>query len=167
MPWELLLVRLPAEARRVDELPKGFWPPPFEPAAELVARLRPLAGFELVDDALGVLRTDDFVVEIDLSNQSRLVVRVEGGDRALEALRTLSRALAARVIDCGSGAILDLDLPESALVGLRKARASQEMLDELVDSTPSANDPSPPSPSPPSSPRAPRVLHERTTPRRT
>jgi hypothetical protein len=152
MAWELLLVRVPAEARRLDDLPHGFWPAPFEPAPELVARLRPLAGFELVDDSLGVLRADEYVLEIELASPTRIFVRVEGSDRALDALRMLAQALDARAIDCGSGAILDLADPISALGGLRRARASQELLDELVDSTPSVNDPSPPS-----APRAPRT----------
>ena len=138
MAWDVLVVRLPEGTRKVSALPEGYWPPAFEPATEILARLRGIPGIELVsdEDAWAVVRAEDFVVEIDFSTPTRVMLQVEGSDASLDVIRSITRALDAVAIDTTTGEALDWAGDPSS--GLRSSRARTEMLDSLE--APEAND---------------------------
>jgi hypothetical protein len=129
MAWDVLVVRLPQGTRRVSALPEGFWPPAFEPAVEIQARLRGIPGIELVDEAWAVVRADDWVVEIDFSTPTRVMLQIEGSDASLDVVRSITRALDAVAIDTTTGEALDWTGDPSS--GLRLSRARTEMLESL------------------------------------
>lgn len=140
MAWDVLVVRLPHGTRKVSALPEGYWPPPFEPA-EIRARLRGIPGIELLSDSqnggeetLAVVRADDWVVEIDFSTRTRVMLQVEGSDASLAIIRSITHALGAGgdevvAIDTTTGEALDWAGDPSS--GLRSSRARTEMLDSL------------------------------------
>jgi hypothetical protein len=134
MAWAVLVVRLPQGTRQVSALPEGYWPPAFEPAAELRARLRGIPGIELLseEESLAVVRAEDWVVEIDFSTPTRIMLQVEGSDASLEVIRSITRALDAVAIDTTTGEALDWAGDPSS--GLRSSRARTEMLDALESS---------------------------------
>jgi len=138
MPWDVFIVRLPQGTRRLEDLPSGYWPPQFEPSVELTARLRGIPNMELVDDAFGVVRTPDYVVEIDLSIPTRVHLQIEGTDASLETVRAITRALDAVAIDTTTGEAIDWNGDPSS--GLRRSRARQELLDDVADSASPSND---------------------------
>lgn len=129
MAWDVLVVRLPEGTRKVSALPEGYWPPPFEAAVEIRARLRGIPGIEMVDEAWAVVRAEDWVVEIDFSTPTRVMLQVEGSDASLEVIRSITRALDAVAIDTTTGEALDWSGDPSS--GLRSSRARSEMLDSL------------------------------------
>lgn len=143
MPWDVLIVRLPDGTRRLEELPNGYWPPSFEPPLELTERLRAIPNLEVVDDPpsdrdhvpWAVVRTPDFVVEINLSSATRIHLQVEGSEASLETIRAITRALGAVAIDTTTGEAIDWSGDPSS--GLRRSRARQELLDDVSDSSPS------------------------------
>jgi hypothetical protein len=135
MSWDVLIVRLPQGTRRLEDLPTGYWPPSFEPTVELTARLRAIPNMEIVDDAWGVVRTPDYVVEIDLSTATRIHLQIEGAESSLETVRAITRALDAVAIDTTTGEAIDWAGDPSS--GLRRSRERQELLDGVTDSSPS------------------------------
>lgn len=141
MAWDVLVVRLPQGTRRLNALPDGYWPPAFEPAVEIKARLRGIPGIEFVgsegDDAWAVVRADDWVVEIDFSTPTRVLLAIEGSDASLGTIRAVTTALDAIAIDTTTGEALDWEGDPSS--GLRQSRARAEML-ESIEAVPPTND---------------------------
>ncbi len=137
MAWDVLVVRLPQGTRRLNALPDGYWPPAFEPAVEIKARLRGIPNIEFVDDALAVVRAEDWVIEIDFSTPTRVLLGIEGSDASLDIVRAVSHVLDAIAIDTTTGEALDWAGDPSS--GLRLSRARTEML-ESIDAVPPTND---------------------------
>jgi len=143
MAWDVLVVRLPQGTRRIGALPADYWPPSFEPPQELIARLRVVPGIELMGETLAVVRSSDWVVEVDFSTPTRVLLRVEGAESSLEIVKIICERLGAAAIDTTTGETLDFGADPSSsggASGLRRSRAREEFLETISDSTPTAND---------------------------
>lgn len=153
MSWDVLLLRLPLSTTALSELPISYTPPPFGARDGVIrdlngacarARQRPI---EWVSPSFGVLRTDDFVIEIDLGpaeRVDRLLLHVQGATQALDVLDAMASALGAKAVDLETERVVALDDRVTASSGLeswqeRRAaevatdRESQSLLDDGVD----------------------------------
>ena len=146
MPWDVLLVRLPLSVTAVSELPLGYVFAPFGARDSVVRDLesacaRRSCAIEWMSPSFGVLRTEDFVIELELVSAARVLLHVQGASDALEVLDAMASALGARAVDCETDRVVDLDDRVTASSGLtswqeRKAtevatdRASQSLLDD-------------------------------------
>ncbi len=147
MPWDVLLVRLPLSVVAMSELPLGYVFAPFGPRDSVVRDLeracaRRGCAIEWMNPSFGVLRTEDFVIELEiaLGAVERVLLHVQGAARALDVLDSMASALGAKAVDCETDRVVDLDDRVTASSGLeswqeRNAtevavdRASQGLLD--------------------------------------
>lgn len=135
MPWNVLVVRLPKGTERIDALPADYWPPSFE---EVGTKLRVIPDIEMYGEGLAVVRSADWVVEIDFSTPSRVVLSIEGSEGSISIVRSIATILDAIAIDTTSGEAIDFHNDPTS--GLRLSRKRQELLDDVADSATSAND---------------------------
>ena len=90
MSWDVLLMRLPPGVLHLAKLPPAYAPPSLGARTAVAARLGELSGFELLDPAFGVLRDEDYVIEVGLGHGhevDHLVLHVSGSPLALDVVR--------------------------------------------------------------------------------
>ncbi len=128
MSWDVLLLRLPLSTTALSDLPISYVPPPFGTRARVAEDLmRAVTGIEWVTPEFGVLRTEQFVIEIDLGKSDRVdrvLLHVRGANNALESLRSMMTALGGKAVDCETDLVLDLE-DEAASSGLQSWREQQ------------------------------------------
>ncbi|HEX7601047.1 MAG TPA: hypothetical protein VF316_05550, partial [Polyangiaceae bacterium] len=87
-----------------------------------------LSGFELLDPAFGVLRDEDYVIEVGLGHArevDHLVLHVSGSPLALDVVRDIAGIFKTQAIDCEDDTVLDFDEPSSRR-GLERWQARVE-----------------------------------------
>jgi hypothetical protein len=114
MSWDLFAMKLPREARSVDELDDGYEPPPIGPrhaVIEAIASAVPTVDFS--DPSWGFIETDQASIEVNLGREEivdSFALHVRGG--GVEVLTLITELLAAvdvRAIDGSSGDFFDAD----------------------------------------------------------
>jgi hypothetical protein len=152
MTWDVLFVRLPLSVMTMSELPRGYVFAPFGTRESVVADLeracaRQDRSIDWMSPSFGVVRTDDFIVEIDLgaaTRPDRVLLSVQGAARALDLLDVMASALGAKAVDVETDRVVEFDDRVTASSGLeswqeRRAaevatdRESQSLLDEGVE----------------------------------
>ena len=128
MSWDVLLIRLPPGVLHLANLPAAYSPPSFGARTDVAARLGELSGFELLDPAFGVLRDEDFVIEVGMGRGrevDHLILHVSGLPLALDVVRDIAGIFAAQAVDCENDSVLDFDEP-SLRCGLLRWQARVE-----------------------------------------
>ena len=128
MSWDVLLMRLPPGVLHLAKLPPAYAPPSLGARTDVAARLGELSGFELLDPAFGVLRDEDYVIEVGLGHGrevDHLVLHVSGSPLALDVVRDIAGIFKAQAIDCEEDSVLDFDEPSSRR-GLERWQARVE-----------------------------------------
>lgn len=128
MSWDVLLMRLPPGVHHLAKLPPAYAPPSLGARTDVAVRLGALSGFELLDPAFGVLRDEDFVIEIGLGHAlqvDHLVLHVSGSPLVLDVVRDIAGIFEAQAIDCEDDTVLDFDEPSSRR-GLERWQARVE-----------------------------------------
>jgi hypothetical protein len=104
MSWDVVVVDIPPEIKRVADIPKGFIEPSIGKRAEVIGRIKaiiPTASFS--DSGRGLIRGQDWSIEVVLgANEecSSFSLHLRGGDGALDALVAILQGLNLRGIDC-------------------------------------------------------------------
>ena len=128
MSWDVLLMRLPPGVHHLAKLPPAYAPPSLGSRTAVAARLGELTGFELLDPAFGVLRDEDFVIEVGLGHApevDHLVLHVSGSPLVLDVVRDIAGIFRAQAIDCEEDTVLDFSEPSSRR-GLERWQARVE-----------------------------------------
>lgn len=128
MSWDVLLMRLPPGVLHLAKLPPAYAPPSLGARTAVAARLGELSGFELLDPAFGVLRDEDYVIEVGLGHGhevDHLVLHVSGSPLALDVVRDIAGIFKTQAIDCEDDTVLDFDEPSSRR-GLERWQARVE-----------------------------------------
>ena len=112
MSWDLFAMKLPREARSVDDLDAAYAVPPIGPrdaVIEAIASVVPTADFS--DPSWGLIDTPEASIEVNLGNEQivdSFALHVRGGGVAVLTLITdLLAAVDVRAIDGSSGDFFD------------------------------------------------------------
>lgn len=112
MSWDLFAMKLPREARSVDDLDEGYDPPAIGPrhaVIDAIASVVPTADFS--DPSWGLIDTPQASIEVNLGSEEivdSFALHVRGG--GVEVLTLITDLLAAvdvRAIDGSSGDFFD------------------------------------------------------------
>ena len=106
MSWDIFILDLPFDVKRVADIPKDYRPSPIK-RSEIISGIIdafPTANFS--NPAWGLIVDDDWSIEVNLGGKEEcesLMLHVRGGDSAIGAVATIVRRLKLRAIDCGKG----------------------------------------------------------------
>jgi hypothetical protein len=112
MSWDLYAMKLPAEARSVDEIPGDYVPPPIASHAEVIAAIRTaVPGADFSDPSWGLIDTPAAAIEVNLGEDDpvesfALHVR-GGGDEMLGVIAAILDAVGVTAVDSSSGDLFD------------------------------------------------------------
>ncbi|MCK9868189.1 hypothetical protein MRI28_00705 [Nocardiopsis dassonvillei] len=114
MSWDVLLTSAPAEAKSVDDIPKGEGTGSIAPLPRLLATLREaFPEADLSDPAWGHLRDEEqgWSMELNIGAEDpvrTVMLHVRGGD-AVPAILRMAQVLGCRALDCSTGDFLRED----------------------------------------------------------
>lgn len=130
MSWDVFIQHLPAEAKRVADVPDGYEGEPLGTRSEVISRIRsrfPEADFH--DAEWGKIARDDYAIDITMNGDdpvTGLTLHVRGGDDAVNAVSEIIEVLNARGLDSWTGELFD---PAVAVHSIRRWRAYVEELE--------------------------------------
>lgn len=135
MSWDVVLLRLPLSARSLGDLPRDYVPPPFGSRERVRGDLERVArGLEWVVATFGVLREEDYVIEVDLGPDDpvgRVLLHVVGSNASLGVVSNMAGVLGGTAVDCETERAVDF-AAEEASSGLDSWR-EREAVEVAVD----------------------------------
>lgn len=127
MSWDVFIQDLPADARRVVEVPDEFQPRPLGPRAQVISRISaqfPDADF--ADPSWGKLHRNGYSIDISIGDDdpvTGITLHVRGSDEAVAAVVALIDTVGGRAVDSWTGELFDQAV---ALHSIRRWRAYLE-----------------------------------------
>lgn len=113
MSWAIYAMRTPGGARRLDDIPDEYAPPPLGTADRVVELIREAAPqLDSTDPKWLRLTGDDHSVEVTLGKGVQvhdITFYINGGDRAVAVVLEVSRHLGVMPYDTESGEMLTED----------------------------------------------------------
>lgn len=124
MSWDVFVQKLPAEARRVADIPDDYQPSPLGDRSSLIEKI--VARFPDVsfsDPAWGKLHRSNYAIDIGMGTEESvagMTLHVRGSDEAVQAVVELIEAVDGRGVDSWTGELFD---PSVGLHSIRRWRA--------------------------------------------
>ncbi|RKS79511.1 hypothetical protein BZB76_0982 [Actinomadura pelletieri DSM 43383] len=111
MSWDVLLMRVPAEVRGMDDLPQDYAPEPVGSLPDALGRLASeLPEVDLSDPEWGVLEGPTWSIELNIGHDDPLeavMLHVRGGgDDVLTVILRIAQILGCRALDTSTGDFL-------------------------------------------------------------
>jgi hypothetical protein len=124
MSWDVFVQHLPAEARRVKDIPDDYEPAPLGARAEVIEKItRVLPDVDFTDPTWGKLERENFTIEINMTDDdiiSGITLHVRGSAAAVYAVKQVIDAVGGRGLDSWTGELFD---PAVGVVSLHRWQA--------------------------------------------
>lgn len=132
MSWDIFVLDLPSDVKKVADIPKDYRPSPIKRSEIINGIISAFPTANFVNPAWGLIVDQDWSIEVNLGSKEEcdsLMLHVRGGDGAIGAVAAILRRLNLRAIDCGRG---ELFAEDEAMESFRTWRNYR---DQVVNST--------------------------------
>ncbi len=126
MSWDIYIMRFPASALRVAEIPEDFQPVPLGKRADVIAQIRevvPTADFS--NPEWGVFEGDGFSIEFQMGEEEvcqSVTLLVRGGGSPTPLIGALLDRLKVRGIDCQTSEFFDIEAARASFGSWQRYR---------------------------------------------
>lgn len=130
MSWDVLLLKVPKETARPEDVPDDYLPPGVGSRAEVTAAVRKLfRGSDSDGESFVSIERSGFAIEVSLGDDepcSQLLLNVHDDDEAAtKAILRLADHFGMRAIDCSTSEFIEATTGKKARDARRKATASR------------------------------------------